>query len=144
VRVFAQALTLGRADRADHDNVTVVVAFDGGSVGTLCYSTIGDKAAPKERLEVYGGGAVAVLDDFRVLETVRGGRRTRTKAMNQDKGQVRQIAATVAAFREHGASPIPFDELVAGMQVVFAARRSLLTGEAVALERYHLQLEPLG
>ncbi len=135
VSVFARALSLGRDDLADSDNLTVVIAFDGGSVGTLCYSTVGDKAAPKERLEVYGGGAVAVLDDFRVLEVVQGGRRSRTKAANQDKGQRRQLTETVAGFRERGQAPIPFDELVAGMQAVFAARRSLASGEAVAVNR---------
>ncbi|MDX1547199.1 MAG: bi-domain-containing oxidoreductase [Rhodothermales bacterium] len=133
VRVYAQAMSLGRADLADHDNVSITVTFDGGSVGTLCYSTVGDKAAPKERLEVYGGGTVAVLDDFRRLEIVTDGRRTRKKAMNQDKGQARQLAATVEGFRARGQAPIPFEELVAGMQVVFAARRSLASGEAAVL-----------
>ena len=33
VRVFAQALTLGRSDMADHDNVSIVVNFNDGSVG---------------------------------------------------------------------------------------------------------------
>lgn len=135
VSVYARSLSLKRDDLADSDNVSIVIAFDGGSVGTLCYSTVGDKAAPKERLEVYGGGAVAVLDDFRSLEIVQGGRRTRTKAANQDKGQVRQLAETVAAFRERGQAPIRFEELVAGMQAVFAARRSLASGEAVTVGR---------
>ncbi|RMH68454.1 MAG: oxidoreductase [Bacteroidetes bacterium] len=134
VRVYAQSLALGRDDLADHDNVTITVTFDGGSTGTLAYSTVGDKAAPKERLEVFGGGTVAMLDDFRTLEIVRNGTRSRTRSANQDKGQAAQLAATVTAFRTTGQAPIPFDELVAGMQMVFAARRSLQTGEVVAVE----------
>lgn len=131
VSVFAQSMSLKRADLADYDNLSIITTFDGGSVGTLCYNTVGDKAASKERLEVYSSGTVATLDDFRVLEVVKGGKRTRTKAMNQDKGQARQIAETVAAFRERGLAPIPFDELVAGMQVVFAARRSIVEGRPI-------------
>ena len=139
VRVYAQALALHRADLADHDNVVLTVTFDGGSVGTLAYSTVGDKAAPKEQLEVYGGGTVAVLDDFRRLEITRGGKQTRKKAMNQDKGQARQLAETVNAFRTRGAAPIPFDELVSGMQAVFAARQSLASGAPVDVTPYRLE-----
>jgi len=118
-------MMVGRNDLADHDNVTIVITFDGGSVGTLCYSTVGDKGASKERLEVYGGGLVAVLDDFRVLEITRNGKRSRKKALNQDKGQAHQVTETVKAIRKSGNAPIPFEELVQGMQVVFAARESL-------------------
>ena len=131
VQVYARSLALGRADLADHDNLSIVISFDGGSVGTLCYSTVGDKAASKERLEVYGNGMVAVLDDFRALDVVKNGKTTRTKALNQDKGQARQVAETIAGFCERGVAPIPFDELMAGMQAVFAARQSLRIGQPV-------------
>lgn len=135
VRVFAESVATGRADLADHDNVTITVRFDGGSVGVLVYNTVGDKAMSKERLEVYGGGAVGVLDDFRTLTTSVGGKRQKQKAANQDKGQSAQVAATVDAFRR-GSSPIPFPELVAGMRTVFAARRSLASGQAEVVEAY--------
>lgn len=141
VSVFAQSLSLRRSDVADHDNVSIVVTFDGGSSGTLAYNTIGDKAAPKERLEVFGGGAAAMLDDFRRLNVVRDGSRSKQKSLNQDKGQSRQIAATLEAMRTRGTAPIPFEELVAGMQVVFAARESLATRRPVAVEPYRLEVE---
>lgn len=140
-RVYAQALSVGRDDLSDHDNVSIVITFDGGSVGTLCYSTVGDKAAPKERLEVYCGGAVAVLDDFRVLEITSGGKRRKHKSMNQDKGQARQVAEMVAGFRQTGTAPIPFEELVAGMRAVFAARTSLSTGVPADVAAYHTGTE---
>ena len=133
VRVYAQALEVGNELVADHDNVALTITFSDGSVGMLGYSTVGDKAAAKERLEVYGGGTVAVLDDFRRVEITRNGKRRRSKASNQDKGQARQVAETVEDFRTRGLSPIPFDELVVGMEVVFAARRSLVSGEAEAV-----------
>ena len=134
VNVYARSMVVGRADLADADNLSVVIAFDGGSVGTLCYSTVGSKAASKERLEIYGGGDAAILDDFRTLELVRQGRRTRSKAMNQDKGQARQIAETIQAFRARGEGAIPFGQLMDAMRVVFAAQASLASGNAIALE----------
>lgn len=137
-RVHAQALSMQRNDVADRDNVTLIITFDRGSVGTLCYNTVGDKAASKERLEVYGGGVVAIVDDFRILEVTQGGKRSRSKSLNQDKGQRRQIASTVEHFLHHGTSPIPFEELLLGMQVVFAARKSLSSGRPIDLASHHL------
>ena len=128
VRAFAESMSVGRSDLADSDNVTITIRFDGGSVGTLVYTTVGDKAMPKERLEVAGAGAVGVLDDFRRLTVSVDGQRSKKKAANQDKGQGTQVAATVEAFRR-GTSPIPFQDLVDGMRTVFAARRSLATGQ---------------
>ena len=133
VEVYARHLSLTTRALDPHDNLTVVVTYADGSVGTLAYSTVGDKRAPKERLEVFGGGQAALLDDFRVLDLYRDGKHARTKAMNQDKGQAAQIAATVEAFRARGQAPIPFDQIVEAMRVVFAAQRSLASGRPEAV-----------
>lgn len=132
-QMYAQSLVLDRHDRADHDNLSITVTFDDGSTGTLCYNTVGDGAASKERLEVYGGGAVARLEDFRRLETTANGSTSTTRAWSQDKGQPNQIDATVKAFCETGQAPIPFRELMVGMQGVFAAQESLRTNAPVDL-----------
>ena len=44
--------------------------YPDGSLGTVSYLANGDKAFPKERVEVFAGGRVAVLDDFRSLEMI--------------------------------------------------------------------------
>ena len=134
VSVYAQSLALNTESLADDDNVTVTVTYADGSVGVLAYSTVGDKAMPKERLEIYGGGQVGVLDDFRRLEISANGKKESKKASNQDKGQANQVAATVEAFRRAGQGPIPFEELVEAMSVVFAARRSLRSGQPERVE----------
>ncbi len=132
-QVYAQSLTLGRDDLADHDNLSITITFDGGSVGTLCYNTVGDSAAPKERLEVYGQGTVAVLNDFRRLEITQDGSTSTSRAWNQDKGQANQVADTIDGFCVQGRGPISFEELVAGMRAVFAASASLQEGRPVPL-----------
>ena len=131
--VYAQSLTLNNQKFSDRDNLTIVVSFDGGSVGTLCYNTVGNNAFPKERVEVYGGGNVGVIDDFRSLEIIKRGKPIRIKAANQDKGQKREVEETIRSFRATGAAPISFEELVAGMKVIFAARQSAASGQPVAL-----------
>ncbi|HXI61953.1 MAG TPA: bi-domain-containing oxidoreductase, partial [Pyrinomonadaceae bacterium] len=131
--VYAQSLALNNQKFSDRDNLTIVVSFDGGSVGTLCYNTVGNSAFPKERLEVYGGGNVGVIDDFRSLEIIKRGKPIRIKAANQDKGQKREVEETIKSFRTIGAAPIPFEQLVGGMKVIFAARQSAASGQPVAL-----------
>lgn len=138
-QVYTQSLTLGRNDRADHDNLSITVTFGGGSTGTLCYNTVGDDSAPKERLEVYGGGAVAALDDFRRLEITQNGSTFTSRAWNQDKGQANQIDATVNDFCDQGRAPIGFEELVAGMRVVFGIQESLRTNTPVELTPYRVE-----
>lgn len=134
ISVYARALAIGRGDIADHDNVSILIGFDDGSVGTLSYNTVGSKAAPKERFEIYGGGSCVLLDDFRTLEVFANGRRKRSRAMNQDKGQAIQVSRTIERFRKTGQAPIPFEEIVNGMRVVFAARASLLERREIRLE----------
>ena len=130
--VYAQKMTVHNDTVADADNISIVISFSKGSLGTLCYNTVGDKSTSKERFEVYGDGRVGILDDFRQLELHYMGNHTRKKSMNQDKGQITQIEETVRGFRQ-GISPIPFEEIVMGMRVVFAAQTALQTGQAVSL-----------
>jgi len=130
--VYAQKMNVHNDTVSDMDNISIVISFDKGSLGTLSYNTVGDKTTSKERFEVYGDGRVGVLDDFRLLELHYMGNLNRKKTMNQDKGQVTQIEETVLGFRQ-GVSPIPFEEIVMGMRVVFAAQTSLQTGNAVSL-----------
>lgn len=131
--VTAYAARVDREDVSDHDNLSISVKFERGAVGILCYNTVGTKAAGKERFEVYGGGRVGWLDDFRSLQLGHDRDTKRTKKWSQDKGREQQITQTVAAFREKGRAPIPFRELDLGMRVIFAARQSLSTGSAVSV-----------
>ena len=77
------------------DNFSAHIRFASG-VGTLVYSGGGDPQMAKERLEVFGGGISAVLDDFRTLTVFRGGKRRSWKS-SQDKGHRAEIARFVAA-----------------------------------------------
>ncbi|MEW6093561.1 MAG: bi-domain-containing oxidoreductase, partial [Chloroflexota bacterium] len=74
--VSVSAHALPDNGKYQEDNVSMTFTFPDGSVGVVDYLANGDKAFPKERLEVFCGGRVAVLDDFRTLEMVRDGKRT--------------------------------------------------------------------
>jgi predicted dehydrogenase/threonine dehydrogenase-like Zn-dependent dehydrogenase len=94
------------------DTLSIIVKLSDGSVGNINYLATGDRAFPKERIEVYGGGRVAVLDDFRALEVWRGGKRQTSKRWQQDKGFDRELAAFIEAARAGAEMPIPWHSLM--------------------------------
>lgn len=131
-RVFAAPLD--DAVSPQKDSLILTLEFQNGSVGTIHYGSVGDRAFPKERVEVFGGGAVAVLEDFRRLETVRGGRRRVWRSRwKQDKGHEAEWTHFARAIESGGPSPIPFEEIVATTRATFRVLDSLSTGLPVEL-----------
>lgn len=132
VSVFAQGVRAEGEARAD-DNVTLSLRFADGSIATIAYVATGDGSLGKERLEVLGDSASAVLEDFRTLELRRGGKRKATRALLQDKGHRAGLAAFVAAARAGVQGPIALAELAAVSRATFAALESLRTGAPIEL-----------
>jgi predicted dehydrogenase len=116
------------------DNFNLIFTFPDGSLGTLSYLATGDKAFPKERVEVFCGGRVAVLDDFRSLETVRDGKRQALRSrLRQDKGHRAEWEAFTKAILNGGPPPVPYDHLLGVSRAAFAAQVALRTGGQVAI-----------
>ena len=67
------------------NNVSITSTFPDGSVGVVDYLAYGDKSFPKERVVVFCGSKIVILDNFRTLEMVHNGRRKKIKGV-QDKG----------------------------------------------------------
>ena len=94
------------------DVSSLELRFEDGSIGTIHYLANGHKSFPKERLEVFGGGRVLRLDNFRSLRGwgwpgFRGQRLWR-----QDKGQAGCVRAFVTAIEEGSdRAPIPYEEI---------------------------------
>jgi predicted dehydrogenase/threonine dehydrogenase-like Zn-dependent dehydrogenase len=131
--VFAHAL--GGPAGAMHDTLTATLRFVDGSVAGIGYFSTGDKAFAKERVEVFGGGAVGVLDDFREVTVSRDGRRSRARRSSQDKGYDQEIAAFLRAVRDEGPPPISLASLAATTRVTFALEEALRTGAPVRFVR---------
>jgi predicted dehydrogenase len=108
-RIAAHARVTLSDPRAD--TATLQLTFADGSIGTIHYFANGSKAFPKERLDVFAQGRVLQLDNFRVLTGFGWPGFRRMRLWKQDKGQKACAAAFVAAVRDGGPSPIPFEEL---------------------------------
>jgi predicted dehydrogenase len=116
------------------DNVSMTFTFPDGSLGVVDYLADGDKAFSKERVEIFCGGQVAVLDDFRSLVLVRNGqRKTVRSVLRQDKGHAGEWQAFVEAIRAGGPPPIPYKQLVGVTRASFAAVESLRLGQPVEI-----------
>lgn len=126
---------LPNASRYADDNLQLTLTFPDGSLGSIHYLASGDRAYPKERVEAFGGGRVAVLEDFRRLELASGGRRRVQRSwLRQDKGHRAIWEAFVAAIQAGGPAPIPYEQLAAVTQATFRARDALASRAAVDLE----------
>jgi predicted dehydrogenase len=108
----------------DHD-FTVSLRFVDGSVGVLHYLTSGHRQFPKERIEVFGGGRVLKLDNFRRLRPMGWPPGSGLWRWRQDKGHRACVQAFVSAVRDGGSPPIPPDELfeVARVTIELAQQR---------------------
>lgn len=130
--VSVTAVALPDNGKYREDNVSMTFTFPDGSIGVVDYLANGDKSFPKERLEVFCGGRIAVLDDFRALETVRDGRRRLVKKA-QDKGWKDEWIAFTHAIRTGSQPPIPYEQLVGVTKATFAAIESLRTRVTVGI-----------
>jgi predicted dehydrogenase/threonine dehydrogenase-like Zn-dependent dehydrogenase len=120
---------------ASADDVIVTLRMAGGSIATIAYLVEGDRSAPKERIEVFGSGTIATIDDFRTATLSTGGRSRRLSKLfaTQDKGHRAGMQAFLEAVATGGDSPIPFEAAVNSTRATFAILRSLETGQPVAV-----------
>lgn len=103
------------------DTASLTLRFADGSFGVINYFANGHVALPKERLEVYCGGRVLLLDNFRRL-TGHGWRRfSGMRSWHPDKGQKACVAAFVGAVRNEGPPPISVDQILETSRIAIAA-----------------------
>jgi predicted dehydrogenase/threonine dehydrogenase-like Zn-dependent dehydrogenase len=127
------ACSIGGREGDLHDTVSIVVRFSGGSVANINYFANGDRSVPKERIEVFGSGGVAVLDDWRRLSVTRAGKTKDWKPKRQEKGFDQEVAAFLAAVRGESGWPIPLESLVETTRATFAMEQSLREGRPIRL-----------
>ena len=116
-------------------NNTAVINLEmaNGSVASINYFSNGNQTAPKEAVEVFCGGAIARIDDFKEL-TVFGKSKKRIKYKGQDKGHAGCVQAFLKAITEGTPCPIPFEESYLAMLATFKANQSILENRKIIIE----------
>jgi predicted dehydrogenase/threonine dehydrogenase-like Zn-dependent dehydrogenase len=118
--------------RYHRDNFSVTATFADGSIGNFLYLANGDKSVSKEYYEVFSGGSVARLTDFRNLELTSNGK-TRRIDCRGDKGHKRELELTFSALRSFGPAPIPFEQIIEVTEGTFCVEDSINTGLPVTV-----------
>jgi len=133
--VEVQAQTVGNPGQYSQDNVVASLKFSNGTLGTISYLANGDKSVSKERVEVFGGGSVATLEDFRRLELVRNGHKQITRARwAQDKGHKAEMQAFVDALLGKAPPPISFEQVVGSTLATLRLQNSCQTGQPLRVQ----------
>ena len=101
----------GEADVSD-DKVSFTLRFSDGSIGTVHYLANGHRTFPKERLEIFCGGRILQLDNFRKLTGYGWSGFRKRKLWRQDKGHHAAIGEFIDAVRTGAPAPIPLEQLV--------------------------------
>ncbi len=119
---------------AGQDDYVITLRFSDGSVGTVFYSSEGDASQAKERVEVFGGGAIGVMDNYMSTTWAVNGRKRclykKPMWRGQEKGQSEALVAWVGAMQESGEIP-SVAELCESSRVTLWAAESIETGETV-------------
>lgn len=127
VRVYAESTgAVGGVETTD-DRIFITLRHANGAVSNVSYQAGGDKGGPRERIELFGGGRTATMDDWGDAELWRSGRREKASG-GHDKGHAAELRAFLDAMRAGGAWPISWEELDAVAWASMAAVRSLREG----------------
>lgn len=133
VRVYAETLESGGYKPSD--NVVITLKMANGAIGSITYVAGGDKRYPRERVEVFGGGAVGVIENFKAATFVRGGRKKSIRNwFSVDRGHRGEVEALLDAIRNGGPAPVTFEEYVYTTLATFAMEESLRQGKAVPVD----------
>jgi predicted dehydrogenase/threonine dehydrogenase-like Zn-dependent dehydrogenase len=110
-----------RSSKLSADTVTISLGYEDGSTAAIHYFANGSKAFPKERVEIFSGGRILQLNNFRTMKGYGWPGFRSMRLWRQDKGNAGCVAAFLKAVREGKPSPIPFEELAEGARVTFQA-----------------------
>lgn len=109
------------------DTITISMKMENGSIASIAYFSNGNKDLPKEYIEVFNGGLVGIIEDFKELRLM-GPKGTRKEKGVMDKGHKAEVDAFIRSVNDGTPCPIPFDEIYNTTDYTFKAIESIITG----------------
>ncbi len=102
------------------DNKSITLRFEDGSLGVIDYFSTGNKAFPKEFMEIHFDGKSTVIDDYK---KIRGyGIRIKNICSNiPKKGHFEEWVALHESLKKKNAWPISLEELIHTTEISFLA-----------------------
>ncbi len=107
------------------DRSSITLGFEDGSFGSIMYLANGANNFPKERIEVFTGGKILQLDNFRRLKGYGWNNFKKMNLWSQNKGQNACALAFIEAIKT-GIPCIPIDEIFEVAHATIEANNVLL------------------
>lgn len=115
------------------ESAVISLAYADGSVGSIVYASEGDKAYERERVEIFGGGAVFAIENFKGNTRSRAARKNSHKRLNVDRGHEAELEVFFESIRRGQLSPISLESLVATTLATFRVEDALATGQTIPI-----------
>jgi len=133
VEVYAKKIEPEVKNPEDNENVSITISFEDGSIGTVIYTTHGDSSLSKEHAEFFADGMAGVITDFKKLELVKGGKRTRiNKRLVTEKGHKNELDSFFERVKQ-GSSKYNFEDNVLTTVSTLKAIESIMAGKSAKL-----------
>lgn len=116
-----------------NNTVSINLKMKNGSIASVNYFANGNKEVPKEYIEVYSGGSVAQIDDFKSLK-IFGKRSKQYKYKGMDKGHATGVQSFLKSIKEGSPCPIPFHESYLSMLATFKVNQSLVENRKIFID----------
>ncbi|WP_343486906.1 bi-domain-containing oxidoreductase [Allomuricauda sp. d1] len=127
LKVYAECIKTSNSAVVPEDNISIVISYEDGSIGNLLYLGNGDKSLPKELIEVFSGGKIGRIFDFRGGSVYKNNKETKLKLSG--KGHSQEVKSFLNALKiQDKGSPIPFSSLYYTTLTTFKILDSLATG----------------
>ncbi|PCI65245.1 MAG: dehydrogenase [Gammaproteobacteria bacterium] len=94
------------------DTATITLTFENGCIASINYFSNGHKSFAKERIEIFQGQKIIVLDNFRLLKGYGIQGFNKLKLYSQNKGQSECCQSFVDSIESGTANPISFAEQI--------------------------------
>lgn len=107
------AIKIGSESREEtfEDKAIITLTFSDGSIGSINYFSNGHASFPKEKIDIFCGGSVLHLNNFRELKGYGWKNFSNTSLWKQNKGQNECVKAFLDSVFEGKPSPIPSEEI---------------------------------
>lgn len=106
------------------DNISAHIYFKDGSIGNIDYNALGDINFPRERLEIFCDGSVAVVDNFRNAVFSRSGVCNYMRRITRDMGYNEEIRLFVDNLYANKGSLIPYSQIIVSTLVTFIVKEA--------------------
>jgi predicted dehydrogenase/threonine dehydrogenase-like Zn-dependent dehydrogenase len=94
------------------NNITLTLKFANGSLGNIHYTTLGNRQYPKERVEVFCGEKIGVIDNFKKLTGFGFSGFKKMALWKQDKGHYNCLKNFISSIQNRSQEPQPLDEFL--------------------------------